>query len=345
MRDKFLYLALGDDTKKDIAPSLRMCAMKKGFREILDSDKLIEINGKVRAYKIWKFLFSEDIAKVGYVYIESSNKGMTFFDALLIFYLKFRKVKISVFIRDFYPLFKNGWVDANWKGKIANILWFLNIAIYKINADIAYFPSESSMNLLKFKRKEILPPGLFLDIPEMPLKKNVIFYAGGLKKPYNLEPVLQAVENLNKIKVIKFHIFCRKNDLRFIEKWSDKEWLKIEHKNLYDLNFRPHISVISSDDSYQAIARSVKMLDYIRLGSPIIISDAYENSKFLKEHNIGLIAKPNNAKSFYLQLKKYFTDDTLSENLHMNVKKLQKSKELKWTTRCEKVLSNLGVMN
>ena len=88
MRDKFLYLALGDDTKKDIAPSLRMCAMKKGFREILDSDKLIEINGKVRAYKIRKFLFSEDIAKVGYVYIESSNKGMTFFDALLIFYLK-----------------------------------------------------------------------------------------------------------------------------------------------------------------------------------------------------------------------------------------------------------------
>ncbi len=347
MKDKFLYLALGDDTIKNIAPSLRMFAMKQGFREILDNEKLIEINGnsKVRAKKIRKFLTSGDIAKVGYAYIESSNKGMNFVDALLIFYLKLKKVKISVFIRDFYPLFKNGWEDANWKGKIANILWFVNIGIYKINAYLAYFPSESSMKLLKFKRKEILPPGLFLDIPKLPLRKNTIFYAGGLKKPYNLEPVLLAVEKLNEIMNIEFHLFCRKNDLKFIKKWSDKKWLIIEHKNLYDLNFRPHICVISSDNSYQAIARSVKMLDYIRLGSPIIISDAYENSKFLKEHNIGIIAAPNDAESFYGELKKYFTDDSLQNQLQENVQNLQSSKELKWTTRCEKVLSDLGYLS
>ena len=344
MSDKFLYLALGDDTKKNKAPSLRMAAMKKGFRQLMHEENLIEINGTVssRNKKIKDLIFNKKLENVTAAYIESSNVGMAFWDAVLIFYLKYKRVKMSVFIRDFYPLFINGWKDTNWKGKIANILWFINIFVYRLTVSISYFPSDSSKKLLNFRFKDILPPGLFLDIPDLPLKRNTVFYAGGLRKPYNLEPVLEAVDLLNKELKVKFNVFCREDSLPFISKWLDKEWLVVEHKSLYDLDYKPHIAVISSDNSYQAIARSVKMLDYIKLGSPIIISDAYENSKFLNEHEIGLVAEPDNSDSFYNQLKKFFTDDELSTRLRDKVMDLQKSPELNWSTRCEKVLEDLG---
>lgn len=343
MKDKFLYIALGDDTKKDIAPSLRMAAMKKGFQQIIPHEKLILINGRAgkRASEIKKIFSLKQINSIKAVYVESSSIGVSFWDVLLIVILKVKKVKMSVFIRDFYPLFRNGWADTNWKGKVANIFWFFNIFLYKFTMYQNYFPSVSSMKLLKMKRKDILPPGLYLDIPTLPIQRNTVFYAGGLRKPYNLTPVFEAVDKLNNELKVEFNLFCRFNDLSYISDWLDKEWLKVEHKSLYDLEYKPHIAIISSDSTYQAIARSVKMLDYIKLGTPILISDAYENSKFLIKHQIGLISDPDSSESFYQQLKKYFTDNELSERLENNVLKVQKSSELNWLTRCEKVLNDL----
>jgi glycosyltransferase involved in cell wall biosynthesis len=84
------------------------------------------------------------------------------------------------------------------------------------------------------------------------------------------------------------------------------------------------------------------MLDYIKLGSPIIISDAYENSLFLKENEIGLIAEPNSKESFTAQIRNLLTDEELYAKLLNNVTQLKHSEKVSWKNRCETVLKDLG---
>lgn len=206
-----------------------------------------------------------------------------------------------------------------------------------------YFPAESMIKYIKFKNSGLLPPAIFNDIPDMKMKKNSLFYAGGLGGPYNLTPILQAVKRLSEEMEISFTIFCREKEVYHIESWRKYPWLHIEHKNLQELDFTPQIGVNSSFSSYQSITRIVKVMDYVRLGIPAVISDSYENSRFIKEHNIGLIAKQGDAGSFYDLIKLLLTDKEQYNKLRSNVLKLRKAKEISWEFNARKVIRDLGI--
>lgn len=331
---------MGDLTINNRAPSRRMKAIKEDFNSM--NIKFVCISGtrSNRMRLSLKLLFSENKKEINRIYVESSNSGLLLSEALLLLFFKLKKIPISVFIRDAYPLFLKGWIHQNINGTIANILWFISICFYKRIASILYFPAEGLRELINFKNKHLLPPAIDVNWKLKTIKENSIFYTGGLKGPYLIEPILMACDELSKEISLTLTIYCRENDRDALKKWESKKWINIEHKVIEELDFQPEIGVMSSNRKYQSLTRSVKLMDYIRMGMPVVISDSSANTKFLTKHKIGLVADSLDWKTFYVQIKKIISDKEVYNELKENVLKLRKSEEITWRARCKQILND-----
>ena len=343
--NKLLYLALSDITRKNIAPAIRMRSMKNGFKNLLD-DQMICISGnsQQRGKAISKLLFSKNIKVFNYLYIESSNIGLSFWDFMLILSFKYRKAKISVFIRDIFPYFKSGWEFANIKGKIANILWFIALFIYKKNVDRMYFPAIAMMNYVDFKNKDTLPPGISNKIDSNTLvRSNSIFYAGGLKAAYDMIPFLNGCKMLTEEIDISVTIFCRENERDFLKDWENLDWLEIYNRSLDELDFSPMIGVVPLRNPHSNMTIALKFMDYISIGLPVIVSGSKATELIVKEEKIGLTAETGNSESYFSALKKILLNKELYKEFKENVLRMRSDSKNSWAKRCEKVLHDFGI--
>jgi len=342
MKHKLLYLALCDVTKKNIAPPIRMNSMRIGFENILH-DRFLCISGSShkRAKSVRNLIFSANIKQYTHLYIESSNKGLNFWDLILLFYMKERKIPISIFIRDILPFYKSGWEFTNYKGKIANILWLLSFYLFKITARILYFPAKGMSENINFKKKRLLPPGINTGrkINKNHLK-NSIFYAGGLKSAYDISPFLKACKELYKEIDISVIIYCRENERNFIEQWESEIWLEIKHSDLDELEFHPAVGIVPLKSIHSNLTIAVKFMDYLSLAIPVVVSGSKATELIVKKENIGLIAETGNWKSYYNKIKEMLTNEKLYNEFQKNILGIRNNYDYSWESRCQKVLND-----
>ncbi len=347
MNDKILIIAMSDLTFLNKAPARRMKAIIETFKEMGVSNSTISGNRKQRSKRARKFLFSNKLKDITGVYIESSNSGMMFNEFLLILKMKFYKIPISVYIRDGYPLFKEYWSLRYYRQIIANIFWLVSYFCYLFLVDIMYFPSEMLMGKFRFSNKKLLTPGISdfkYNLGKQ--KKNSIFYAGGIGQQYDIDTFLKACKKLTKEIDLCVTIFCREDEVYRINKWQNKSWLSIQHKNLEELNFQPMIGVIPlRENKYSDLTFPVKLLDYVSINSVIVASESENLKNYIEEKNIGLITKFGDVEDYYRKMRELLENEELFNLLKKNIIQLGNSNKITWENKCQKVLKDLKFDN
>lgn len=329
--------------KRNTAQAQRMRAIIDGFTTLNIPISLISGSRRERRKQALNFILKKKYKSVSKVYVETSNSGILFYEAILLLICKLNRIPIGVYIRDAHAKFFEYWIEATLKERISYTLWWLSLILYRFTANVFFYPSERFGRVMKIKG-ELLPPALpILDDNCLKFKENTIFYVGGVGKVYDLDSFLLACKKLKEERDITVNIFCRKTDVYKLDKWRKSEWLSIEHKNIRQLDYKPQIAVIPlAKTRYADLAYPVKLLDYLALKIPIIATNNATLNEVIIKNKIGLIVKSGAVKEYYSQIKRLLDDRQLYNQIILEMEKANKSEQFSWMSRCKKVISELG---
>ena len=291
-------------------------------------------------------------------YIESpSGPIFNSIDLKLIRTIHKKGVPIGLFYRDAFWLFKEKKDKRQYlKEFIIDLLNIREVLTINKTVDILYMPSQtmidiiSKKKLFKVKVLKALPPASnrYIDVVEKNEKSGLYrgIYVGGLSHAYGSDILIEAFSALNKKNnVCKLTIVCREEDYRkYKERFTDRQdWLTISHasgSSLDELYYNADFGLIPTRRSeYSDMAISVKLMEYIEYGLPVICTDLTEMGRFVEEKNIGITCH-DNAPSFAEAVNYYICHKDLHYQYKKNVKDIN-NKNL-WINRVEKIVRDLN---
>ena len=172
-----------------------------------------------------------------------------------------------------------------------------------------------------------------------------IFYAGGVRDADGVDDLLVALDNINNKGLnIKFNLITKKNELVHIKNQEllKKDWISIVEASgdeLEPIYEKCDLGVIPRKRHfYMDMAISVKVLECLSHGLPMVSTDCPAISRFILENESGLICKegPEGLEKAILE---YYTNDELYHALLDNVKTAALNNT--WEKRVEQVISDL----
>ena len=239
-----------------------------------------------------------------FCYVESPS-GPLFnrCDAWLLKKIHTMEIPLGYFYRDAAFKFDEVFIQGKKSLKQRVIAWMSgrDIRLLKKTADLIYFPTASMAKYFDFPQYDVLPPGCVGHLGDKRGIQNQrrSIYVGGVSKRYGTDTLLEAFALLNPGSAIEYPLtlVCREAEATYIPaKYRDKPWLTIRHaagkealRPLYeqaDLGLYP-----IQKNAYNDFALSVKLLEYMEFGLPVVAVNSTETERFVEQFGTGLVCR------------------------------------------------------
>ena len=354
MKLKVLYITFTDFGEVASGSSVRPFRMYNALVNLGHDVKLLEgqqNRRKERKEKVKKIIDWLDENRPDLCYVEPpSGPFFNQIDLKLLKKVHKMGVPIGLFYRDFYWKFpKWAWSDTPWwKCAILIAMHKRDLKVFKECCDVVYFPSVECIEhftYVDFKKTGSLPPGCVVPSKKINTVAREIFYAGGVRDADGVDDLLVALDNINNKGLnIKFNLITKKNELVHIKNQEllKKDWIYIVEASgdeLEPIYEKCDLGVIPRKRHfYMDMAISVKVLECLSHGLPMVSTDCPAISRFILENESGLICKegPEGLEKAILE---YYTNDELYHALLDNVKTAALNNT--WEKRVEQVISDL----
>lgn len=354
MKLKVLYITFTDFGELSSGSSVRPFRMYNALVNLGHEVKLLEgqqNRRKERQAKVKEILDWLDNNKPDICYVEPPS-GPFFNQIDLSLLKKVHKmgVPIGLFYRDFYWKFsKWAWKGTPlWKQTILKMMHRRDLVAFRKYCDVIYFPSQECIKILEsvnFRRVGVLPPGCNEPRGEVKLGAREIFYAGGVREADGIDDLLIALDRINKSGFrVKFNLITKKEELVYLKNSEllKSDWIEVIEASgeaLEPIYARCDLGVLPKKRHfYMDMAISVKVLECMSHGLPMISTDCPAMARFIQQNESGLICKEG-ADSIENAILEYYTNDELYHALLENVKKAALNNT--WEKRVEQVISDL----
>lgn len=354
MKLKVLYITFTDFGELSSGSSVRPFRMYNALVNLGHEVKLLEgqqNRRKERQTKVKEILDWLDNNKPDVCYVEPPS-GPFFNQIDLSLLKKVHKmgVPIGLFYRDFYWKFsKWAWKGTPlWKQTILKMMHRRDLVAFRKYCDVVYFPSQECIKILEsvnFRRVGVLPPGCNEPRGEVKLGAREIFYAGGVREADGIDDLLIALDRINKNGFrVKFNLITKKEELVHLKNSEllKSDWIEVIEASgeaLEPIYARCDLGVLPKKRHfYMDMAISVKVLECMSHGLPMISTDCPAMARFIQQNESGLICKEG-ADSIENAILEYYTNDELYHALLENVKKAALNNT--WEKRVEQVISDL----
>lgn len=354
MKLKVLYITFTDFGELSSGSSVRPFRMYNALVNLGHEVKLLEgqqNRRKERQTKVKEILDWLDNNKPDICYVEPPS-GPFFNQIDLSLFKKVHKmgVPIGLFYRDFYWKFsKWAWKGTPlWKQTILKMMHRRDLVAFRKYCDVVYFPSQECIKILEsvnFRRVGVLPPGCNEPRGEVKLGAREIFYAGGVREADGIDDLLIALDRINKSGFrVKFNLITKKEELVYLKNSEllKSDWIEVIEASgeaLEPIYARCDLGVLPKKRHfYMDMAISVKVLECMSHGLPMISTDCPAMARFIQQNESGLICKEG-ADSIENAILEYYTNDELYHALLENVKKAALNNT--WEKRVEQVISDL----
>ncbi len=214
--------------------------------------------------------------------------------------------------------------------------------------DLIYLPTESMAKYFPFQHVKPLLPGCagrLSDRRGNPLGRRCI-YVGGVSKRYGTSLLLQAFQKLNAGgDEYPLTLVCREAALPLIgEEYRNQPWLHIVHasgkdalKALYD---RADLALYPVEKNvYNDFAFSVKLMEYLEFGLPVVTVDCEEAAKFTRTYGTGLVSR-NDPDDFAAKVREILSDPQAYQKYLEAVYNALDGNL--WSDRARQVIQDLG---
>ncbi|MCX7871006.1 MAG: hypothetical protein N2485_05480 [bacterium] len=370
-----------DETKLNRAYNVRIYYLKKAFENL--GYKVYFIDGfyedRIKKIKeIWKLI--EKGEKINFVYGELPNLPFLLtsknripiifnnYDIKFIKFLKNKKIKIGLFIRDLHHL-TSALDSLNlFKKEVYKFFFNLSINYLKNFVDIFFGPSNVFLEMFSFfykvnKQNLIeLMPGLILNNInpnniEYFYYENMLnlIYVGGIYDNIELFKCFQDL-HINNVNNVFLYFITRLNEIKINYKvFFSIPLIKILEANKKDLINYYRLSDISSlffksfvlkeikgyqffNNDYLSLAVPVKFLEYLENFKPVITYKEAFVSRIVQEYDIGWVIDYN-----YLALKELLLYLLNNKQEIINKRKniLKIVNNYSWENVAKKIIDNL----
>lgn len=353
---KILYITYIDFGEFNSGSSVRPQMMYDAFQKLGCEVKLLQTQQnkrKERRKAVAEVSEWLDSNRPDLCYIESpSGPIFNSCDHRLIKKIHKMGVKTGYFYRDAYYKFADLFGQSSNKTLREKVIAFLSehdLKFLKKNVDLVYFPTKMMATYFDFPNTAPLPPacvGNFLDKSEQKNERKSI-YVGALSKSYGTDTMLSAYDILNADGVnYPLTIICRKTELPYIkEEYLKKPWLSIQHvsgkenlKKVYEqanLGLRP-----VEKNEYNDFAFSVKIMEYMEFGLPVVSINSTETANFINKFSTGLVCE-DNPQDFANKVKMILADQQSYSRYARNVYQAVNNGN-RWIDRAQTVLQDLS---
>ena len=354
MKLKVLYITFTDFGELSSGSSVRPFRMYNALVNLGHEVKLLEgqqNRRKERQAKVKEILDWLDNNKPDICYVEPpSGPFFNQIDLSLLKKVYKMGVPIGLFYRDFYWKFsKWAWKGTPlWKQTILKMMHRRDLVAFRKYCDVVYFPSQECIKILEsvnFRRVGVLPPGCNEPRGEVKLGAREIFYAGGVREADGIDDLLIALDRINKNGFrVKFNLITKKEELVHLKNSEllKSDWIEIIEASgeaLEPIYARCDLGVLPKKRHfYMDMAISVKVLECMSHGLPMISTDCPAMARFIQQNESGLICKEG-ADSIENAILEYYTNEELYHALLENVKKAALNNT--WEKRVEQVISDL----
>jgi len=354
-RMNILYITYVDFENVSSGSGIRPARMYQTFLEEGHSVKLLSgecgrNDSKARKNAVLEIMAWLEDNRPDLCYIESPTYPIMFqCDYDLIRKLHKMQVPMGYFYRDFYRRFPD--LYPRRKG-FANTLkeWYLDHLQRKTDrilklVDVVYFPSESCFKWFSYKRMKALPPAGFDCLPTGKERNHTIIYVGGISGHYNGDILLDAVDELyRRDPGCRMILVCREAEWKAFEHpCKNAPWLEVHHASgdaLAPLYARASAAIIGKkENTYNALAISVKIFEYMSFGLPQVIFDNLESGKLLRNEKIGIPVAPT-ATAMADALEKLLNDEQLYAEYSANIRDALLNRHL-WNHRVRQIIDDL----
>lgn len=277
----------------DRAPQVRITRMREALGAITDltflSDTregrrlpLLKLMGRLREFDA--------------VYVEAASSTAMELD--LLFYASCRQlgIPLGIYIRDAYQLYPYFYDTGSLKNRLLKWAWQVSIWRYERDASVLYFPTQGLSEHFHHPRKLLLPPaGRVLEGVDRSAPERRVIYVGGISKEYGADLLLEAMDLLAvRMPDVKLTLVCAAHDHPLIQPYRDRPWLdlmRLQTDELLPEMNRAAVAIIPFRPmEYPAL--SVKLLDYLSYGLPVVATPWTDVQRFIEAHGCGRIASP-----------------------------------------------------
>lgn len=354
MNLRILYITFTDFGELSSGSSVRPFRMYNALVNLGHEVKLLEgqqNKRKIRKAKVKAVIDWLDTNKPDLCYVEPpSGPFFNTIDIKLLKKVHKMGVPIGLFYRDSYWKFpKWAWIGTpRWKCALLTIMHKRDLSVFKKCCDMVYFPSTEAAGVFSnagFKNVGLLPPGCSLPMSDVKPMAKEIFYAGGVREADGIDDLLIALDKINRSGInVKLNLITKKAELVHIKNREllEEDWIEVmeasgeELEPVYakcDLGILP-----KRRHFYMDMAISVKVLECMSHGLPMISTDCPAMARFIDKNKSGIVCKEG-AESIEKAIVEYYTNKELYFELLENVKKAASNNT--WEKRIEQVIDDL----
>lgn len=290
-----------------------------------------------------------------FCYVESpSGPIFNLCDKILLRRIHKMGIKIGYFYRDaafrFDDIFVQG--KKSLKQQIIAAMSELDVKFLEHNVDIVYLPTKTMAKYFRFPCMMTLPPACTGSLDSKKGKKNEhrCIYVGGVSKRYGTDILLGAFDLLNpEGEEYPLTLVCRESERGYIpQEYLKKPWLHIVHasgkESLTPFYQAADLALYPIEkNAYNDFALSVKLLEYLEFGLPVVAVDCTETKEFVEKLGTGLVCR-SDASDFAEKVRTILSDQETYDQYAENVQKAAQSGNL-WTDRARQIARDLMKKN
>jgi glycosyltransferase involved in cell wall biosynthesis len=340
-----LLYGMYDMSGMDRAPTVRIEMMTAALGRLAPTERIT--GGRIGRFgAAVRWLASGGPSRVGAVYVESATASAMPTDLLFLAVMRMLRRPVGIYFRDAYQLFRGIHPRRRRRQVLSDLAWRVSTPLLAHLATVRFVPSRGLAQALRFDDAVLLPPGTDPSAPDLGIgEPDVVGAIAQMAPGTGLDSLLAAMELVRRQRPdARLRLVMRSigpDRPASLPAWVDA--IGSGRDGLADALAPCRVAVLPLPvNDYNNLAVSVRLLDLIGFGKPVVATDTAESRAVIEASGAGTVCA-SDAQGLAGAILPILADEALARRLAANARRYAAAPGSTWEARARVVIESAGL--
>ena len=329
----------------DRAPTVRIEMMTAALGRLVHTEQIT--GGRIGRFgAAVRWLACGGPRRTGAVYVESATTSAMPTDLAFLALMRLLGRPVGVYFRDAYQLFRDIHPRQRRRQIVSDLAWRISTPLLAHVATVRFVPSRGLAEALGFHDAVLLPPGTDTAAPDLGIgEPDVVGAIVQVAPGTGFDSLLAAMELVReKRPSARLRLVTRTADpdrLAALPEWVDA--IESGREGLADALRPCRVCVLPLPvNAYTNLAVSVRLLDLIGYGKPVVATDTDESRRVIEASGAGTVCAAT-AQGLADAILPVLEGESLARRLAANARRYAVAPGSTWEARARLVIESAGL--